>query len=166
MAGQQRFRYDRVRLADKTDDQKSAAQILGALGASVTQEDLQEFVLSQIKRIIFESEPGNWYSDFSSLGIKSLKQLGEDYLSEVWGVALVGPKNGVNQTFTTPNKFVNLAGGRTIRVFYNGVRQTEIDDYTLSESGGSGTGYDTVFLLTPKRARLGDALTADYIKIP
>jgi hypothetical protein len=162
MAGpQQRVRFDRVRVADSKDDQKTPAGIVtGALTGSVTQEDYQEFVLSQIKRIIWGSDPGNWYLDFASLGILSLKQLTGD---RVYGVGLLGVKNGVNLVFTTPHKFVNVLGGETIRVLYNGQRLLEIDDYSLSESGGPSTGYDTVTLLVAPRS--SDKLTADYTKV-
>jgi hypothetical protein len=165
MAGpQQRVRYDRVRVADSKDDQKSPAQIVtGALTGSVTQEDYQEFVLSQIKRIIWGTAPGNWYLDFASLGILSLKELSKVVGDGVYGVGLLGVKNGVNLIFTSPDKFVNVAGGETIRVLYNGQRLLEIDDYTLSESGGVGTGYDTVTTLVAPRS--SDKLTADYTKV-
>lgn len=69
------IRYREVRRADALNDQKTAGQILTALGVSVTQEDLQQFVLSQLKRVIFGNNPGNWYSDFESAGIPSLAQL-------------------------------------------------------------------------------------------
>jgi len=75
-APQQRLRYDRVRVADAADDQKTAAQIVtGGTGGSVTQEDLQEFLLSQVKRIIFGADTGNWYEDFQADSILSLKEL-------------------------------------------------------------------------------------------
>lgn len=65
-------RYKEVRGADARDDQKSAAQILNADALSVTQEDLQEFVLSQIKRIIYGNDAGIWKGDFVGAGISSL----------------------------------------------------------------------------------------------
>jgi hypothetical protein len=165
MAGpQQRVRYDRVRVADSKDDQKTPAAIVtGALTGSVTQEDYQEFVLSQIKRIIWGSDPGNWYLDFASLGILTLKQLSGLAGARVYGVGLLGVKNAVNLVFTTPDDFVNVTGGETIRVLYNGQRLLEIDDYTLSESGGPSTGYDTVTMLVAPRS--SDKLTADYTKV-
>lgn len=80
----------------------------------------------------------------------------------LYNVGLLGVMNGSNHVFTTPGKFVNQLGGDTLQLLYNGQRLLEVDDYTLSESGGSGTGYDTVTLLfAPK---LGDKLTADYTK--
>ncbi len=78
------------------------------------------------------------------------------------GVVLIGTIDGVNMVFTTPDFFLN-DGTTSILVYYNGVR-LELgagNDYTLSESGGPGTGFDTVTLpfapVPPK-----DKITADY----
>jgi len=75
MAGPTKVRYRDIRVADKTDDQKSAAQILNALVSSITQEDLQEFVLSQVKRIIHGDYSGTWRDNFEGAGILSLEEL-------------------------------------------------------------------------------------------
>jgi hypothetical protein len=75
MAGRTLIRYDQVRVADLQDDQHTASEIVLAPTTPITQEDLQELVLSQIKRIIFGNSPGNWYLDFEALGIQDLKTL-------------------------------------------------------------------------------------------
>lgn len=79
------------------------------------------------------------------------------------GIALVGAKTGANYVFTTPGneKFTHNLPFLTIHVYYNGVRQTLIDDYMILESGGPGTGYDTVIMSVPPRS--WDHLLADYI---
>lgn len=77
------------------------------------------------------------------------------------GVGLVGAINGVNTVFTTPQPFLNV-GGDTAAIYFNGQRLFEGagNDYLLAESGGPGTGWDTVTVLfVPKP---GDRLTADY----
>jgi hypothetical protein len=81
-------------------------------------------------------------------------------------IPLLGLKNGSNYVFTTPEKFVHSAT-LSIAVFWNG-RRLRIDrDYDLSESGGVGTGYDTISL-TPWSLgksflpRSGDELISDY----
>jgi hypothetical protein len=78
---------------------------------------------------------------------------------------LVGPKNGSNLTFTTPSgdKFVNNLPFLTIAVYYNGLRLQLLDDYMLSESGGLGTGFDTVLLAYPPVSP--DNLLADYVLV-
>jgi hypothetical protein len=73
--GESKIRYRVVRVADKTDDQKTAIGILNSLATSVTQEDLQEFILSQIKRIIHGDLPGTWRDDFETTGILNLQGL-------------------------------------------------------------------------------------------
>lgn len=64
------------------------------------------------------------------------------------GQPLLGPKDGVNVTFTTPigDKFTHNLPFFSIHVYYNGVRQTLLDDYVIFESAGAGTGYDTVIM--------------------
>lgn len=79
------------------------------------------------------------------------------------GVPLLGSVDGVNQTFSTPEAFHRRAPyGITIAVYYNGQRLTEgaSNDYEVSESGGMGTGFDTVTLKFAPLA--GDVLTADF----
>jgi hypothetical protein len=70
-----KLRYKVVRRADAYDDQKPAIQILNAEGLSLTQEEYQEFILSQIKRIIHGDNPGIWKDDFEGAGILSLEEL-------------------------------------------------------------------------------------------
>jgi hypothetical protein len=77
------------------------------------------------------------------------------------GVPLVGIIDGVNVVFATVEPFVNVPP-RTIALYLNGVRLSEsAGDYASSESGGPGTGYDTVTLIEAPRA--GDVLRADFV---
>lgn len=76
---------------------------------------------------------------------------------------LVGAMNGTNTTFTTPSgdRFVHNLPFLTIAVYYNGLRLSLLDDYMLVESGGPGTGFDTVLMsIAPVPP---DHLTADYV---
>ena len=68
-------RYKEVRRADLLNDQKTAPQILQADPASITQEQFQEFILSQIKRIIHGNNVGIWKTDFVAQGILSLQDI-------------------------------------------------------------------------------------------
>ena len=60
-------------------------------------------------------------------------------------IDLAGAKNGVNLAYTAPEFFLE----DTERVYRNGSRlKRGIGcDYVTSESGGGGTGFDTVTLL-------------------
>jgi hypothetical protein len=79
-------------------------------------------------------------------------------------VPLVGAINGANTVFTTPDDFEHDPSGASIAVYYNGMRLEGGTgcDYTVSESGGAGTGFDTVTLTFAPKS--GDKLLADYIK--
>jgi hypothetical protein len=79
------------------------------------------------------------------------------------GQGLVGSKDRTNLVFHTPGleKFTHNLPYLTISVFVNGVRLVLLEDYTISESEGSGTGYDTITLSQAPYA--DDHLIADYI---
>ena len=78
------------------------------------------------------------------------------------GIELLGAKNGVNTTYTTPE----IYRSGTLHLYWNGQRLLEGtgNDYTASESGGVGTGFDTVvFEPGCGPPRLGDVIQADYL---
>lgn len=79
------------------------------------------------------------------------------------GQGLIGVKNGVNATFKVPGteKYIHNLPFLTIQVYFNGVRQAILDDYMVVESGGAGTGYDSVILGVAPRSN--DHLVADYV---
>lgn len=79
-----------------------------------------------------------------------------------WNKGLVGTKDGINKVFVTPDLIFVQSGEIVIRIFYNGQRFSigSSCDYVVSESGGVGTGYDTVTLSVAPQSF--DALTADY----
>ena len=74
----QLIRYNAVRRADNLDDQLTAATIAARESGAVTQEDLQEALLSQVKRILVGDDAGSWDQDFVAGGIRALKQLDQD----------------------------------------------------------------------------------------
>lgn len=71
---------------------------------------------------------------------------------------LIGTKDGSNRIFTTPDYFLP----DTIRVYRNGDRQDD-GDYVLSESGGVGTGYDTITFGPENPPLSNEKLFADYV---
>lgn len=81
-------------------------------------------------------------------------------------VQLIGTPNAALKVFTTPDVFFHDPS-RSIRLYLNGQRLFQgvdgVGDYVAGESGGIGTGYDSVIInascLAPKP---GDLLTADY----
>ena len=77
------------------------------------------------------------------------------------GQTLLGTIDGVNTVFTTMQPFLRV-GGAAERVYLRGVRRCEgpLADYQAVESGGVGTGYDTIVFANPPRP--GDNLLIDY----
>ena len=80
-------------------------------------------------------------------------------------VTLFGAKDGVNRIFTTPDKFVNGNFANSefrILIRHNGKGLEENIDYIVQESGGSGTGFDTVVIISfvPNTK---SRLLADYV---
>jgi hypothetical protein len=81
-------------------------------------------------------------------------------------IELIGAVDDVNTIFEIPNgqKFIQNGSTMNIIAYKNGVRQRLGDDYFIAESGGPGTGFDTVILsvvptTTPPPV---DVITADY----
>jgi hypothetical protein len=85
--------------------------------------------------------------------------------SEKCEVDLVGAKNASNLVFTTPDDFIQQASGTRIKVYMNGQRLNEGAgcDFVASESGGVGTGYDTITLHSDLAPESFDILFADYV---
>jgi hypothetical protein len=81
----------------------------------------------------------------------------------VLGSGVIGPQDGVNRTYTTPDKFRSLMG------FYrNGVKLYLGSgfDFEIGESGGPGTGYDTLTLVSAARPPLpNENLQVDFIRL-
>jgi hypothetical protein len=82
-------------------------------------------------------------------------------------VVLLGTKNGSNRKFTVPapDKFINGSLGSNefrILVRHNGKGLLPGIDYTMSESGGAGTGLDTISMITFKPVS-DSTLVADYV---
>lgn len=81
-------------------------------------------------------------------------------------VELSGVQDGVNQVFTLPEVAVhNMPNGLQVKVYLNGLllRPGSTRDYEVSESGGVGTGYDTVTFLNGLAPKARDSLWADYV---
>lgn len=81
------------------------------------------------------------------------------------GIYLIGSQDNVNRIFTTPDKFIQGSlGGNIFKILirHNGRDLVEGIDYIVSESGGAGTGYDTIIFisLTPKP---NSVIVADYV---
>jgi hypothetical protein len=148
-------RLNSIRRADDLSDQKDSVAISGALAAE-TQEQFQTLVLSRLRQLMFGPQATeHWYEDLFSAGILSLRELSA---AVKVGVSLTGPLDGLNRTFrTSPDRFIHdpEGTGRTIEIWHNGRRLVQTSsahpgsgDFCVAESGGAGSGFDTVNLLT------------------
>ena len=66
-------------------------------------------------------------------------------------VLLIGAQDGVNRTFMTPDIFLDGIFGDNefhISIRHNGRWMVQDEEFVISESGGSGTGYDTITFIT------------------
>jgi hypothetical protein len=101
-----------------------------------------------------------------SSGITNGLQVGPNNFQFSWkqDIQLVGSVNDVNTIFTIPSGHFIQDVNHKIIVYKNGVKQAYLDDYIISESGGIGTGYDTVIFYIPPATTPTpiDIVTADY----
>lgn len=81
---------------------------------------------------------------------------------DVQDAALIGSQDTINITFTTPTKFKHTTKFKEV-LFVNGLRQHIPEDYFVAESGGPGTGYDTIIFTNAPYP--DDILTIDYFEI-
>lgn len=81
---------------------------------------------------------------------------------DVQDSSLIGTQDNINVTFTTPTIFKHTSQFKEV-LFVNGLRQHIPEDYFVAESGGLGTGYDTIIFTTAPYP--DDILTIDYFEI-
>jgi len=127
-----------------------------------------ELVSSNIDLLQFSDKQRAWLQSFGftegvTVGydeldgyVQSLIQIGGSGVSYLWRekIPLIGLRNGTNRMFFTPDKFINgLYFGNVfyLTVEHNGKELYENIDFTIGESSGPGSGYDTINItsLTP-----------------
>lgn len=126
-----------------------------------------EIVESNIDLLQFDSEQKAFLESIGiSIGLEVVAST-ETALKIKQNVELVGAKDGVNVVFTVPvpDKFINgPISGSDFRILirHNGKGLIQNIDYVISESGGFGTGYDTITLISfvPNS---NSTLVADYV---
>lgn len=81
-------------------------------------------------------------------------------------IELLGVQDGSNRTFTTPDDFIEGAFGSNefhIRVRFNGRILINDDEYLLMESGGTGTGFDTIVFVGSPPPETKHEIRVDYV---
>ena len=156
----QKLRLVTVRKPSSFDDQKTPSDIKNNAETASTENEqvFIEYVLSQLRQILGTNNWNDNVPDSLSNIVTSIA----DLLAIEYGVELLGVKDGVNATFTTPTKFKP----DTIKVFFNGLRQKigVGNDFIVTESGGVGTGYDTVILDVSLAPYANESVVAEYVK--
>lgn len=127
----------------------------------VTEEAIIEF--SNIDLLQFDSCQKSFLQRYGVTEGLEVEGSGVNFLFRQ-GIDLIGNVDGYNNTFTTPEKFINGSFGNNIFKIlarHNGRVMVEGSDYFVSEGEGSGTGFDTLVLtFVPNKHSV---LIADYI---
>lgn len=155
MSPRQLLRLRETRESSTYDDQKTPAQILQAEAVADDLEEFLDFVISQLRQVLGTADwkdgvPVNLatvLAVLNSLAVERKRQR-----------PLAGVKDNVNLVFTTPELFI----AETEKVYRNGVSLERGGDYSISESGGVGTGYDTITLTAGSGLLAWEKLAADY----
>jgi hypothetical protein len=99
-------------------------------------------------------------------GVTTGVQIDSSQLASLWqqDIQLDGIVDGSNMVFTIPSGKFLVDGTHKIVVYINGVKQVYLTDYFIAESGGPGTGYDTVVMAIAPQVLPSpiDIITADY----
>lgn len=146
-------------------------QLIGASGAVVHQGSgsPEGSVVGEIGDYFARTDGGTnsaapAYVKFADSGLNTgwvplAPELTDDLTSQVDGVASSFMLTAGGKAFHNPSFQIEIT------VYLNGQRQVlgATEDYTVSESGGAGTGFDTVsFTFTPRSA---DRLIVTYLPI-
>lgn len=80
-------------------------------------------------------------------------------------VALSGLQDDSNLVFTIPDKAKHDPPKLQLKVYRNGVLQNpgSLNDYVVTESGGPGTGFDTITFATGSAPLAWESLWASYV---
>lgn len=113
-------------------------------------------VASNIDLIQFDDEQRAF---LTSIGVNLGLDAGSG-AARIEDVSLLGTKNGINTIFTLPSGTFLYSTDFKIAVYRNGVRQKFTSNYLISESGGPGTGYDTIIFIEPPES--DEELIIDY----
>lgn len=150
----QMLRNREVRAPDLVEDDLTEAQLRAYPDdAAAAGQDLEQFTGALTSRIRRNANASDWRrSGTIGGGSGSAAQIQED--------ALHGDADDTNRVFTTTYAFEP----QTFALYFNGLRQHrgEDADFVAQESGGTGSGFDTVQLTYAPGPR--DLLWADYIR--
>ena len=142
-----------------------ASLLKGVINHKIRSGDI-EIICSDIDLLQFNS---NQKTFLQAAGVINGLSIGSDQLSviEMQDIMLDGAVDGYNLIYTIPSGTWIQQAPYKIIVYKNGVKQVAGDDFTIQESGGSGTGYDTVIFTVAPTVHPSpiDIITADYYMV-
>lgn len=143
----------------------------GDIRASLLKGELQHKIRAKDIRIICSDIDLLQFNDNQKLflqqaGIVNGLSVGSDQMTNIWmqDVQLLGAVDNFNTLYFIPSGTFIESSNLKIVVYKNGVKQVLNDDYVVNESGGVGTGYDSVIMTvapTTVPAPI-DVITADF----
>jgi hypothetical protein len=141
---------DLLKIKGISESEIRASLLKGEIKTKILAKEIV-IVCSDIDLLQFNQTHKKFLQDAGvTVGLDIVMPAGTQF-SFVDEVDLIGQKNSVNRTFTTPSKFLNgIYNGNNfhIHIKHNGKDVYEGFDYTLMESGGVGTGYDTITFIS------------------
>lgn len=144
------------------DDQPTLVQIVEEVAIGI--EDV-------IIEILVEDDGVNVFIEDDEVTLVEVGEQGPPGIDGIDGSTLLvdrsltGIIDGINKVFVTADLFIRNSTFREA-LYVRGLRRNEGIgcDYLATESGGSGTGYDTITLA--KAPKTGDSIVIDYYKQP
>lgn len=153
---------DLLQIPGVAEQDLRASLLKGELRHKILAQDI-EVIESDIDLLQFNDDQKQFLRD---AGIINGLQVGSGQINVLRkeDIQLLGVVDDSNTVYTIPSgSFIQNTTYKII-VYKNGVKQLFLDDYFIAESGGPGTGYDTViFTVAPTTTPApDDVLTADY----
>jgi hypothetical protein len=142
-----------------------ASLLKGELRHKLLAKDIT-ITCSDIDLLSFNEEEKEFlYSNGVVKGVEVFATIGVLPFLFKQNVHLIGAIDSNNRIFSTPDKFLNGSfhlNTFKIEIHHNGRQLIESVDYLVSESGGVGTGYDTIILIS-FAPRINSQLYANYM---
>ena len=142
-----------------------ASLLKGELRHKLLAKDIT-ITCSDIDLLSFNEEEKEFlYSNGVVKGVEVFATIGVLPFLFKQNVHLIGAIDSNNRIFSTPDKFLNQIfhlNTFKIEIHHNGRQLIESVDYLVSESGGVGTGYDTIILIS-FAPRINSQLYANYM---
>lgn len=150
---------DLLKIPGIGEEEIRASLLKGELKHKILAKDI-EILSSDIEILQFNSDQRNFLrtNGITNGTVISYQTMDTLYYQDD---VLIGAIDGFNTVFTTRHKpFLQVDDIYKIIVLWNGIRQVLNEDYFISESGGPGTGFDTIMVVIAPSDQ--DIMSANY----